>query len=116
MCQEHKSFKLDQDIKNIFTGFCKNEKHPMKLEYFCKSHNELCCAACLCKLDKIGDGQHKDCDVCIIKDIKNEKKNKLGDNIKKLEELSVSFEDSIKEIKNLSEKINKKKEEIQKKV
>ncbi len=33
-----------------------------------------------------------------------------------MEDLSTSFEDSIKEIKNISEKVNKKKEELQKNV
>lgn len=84
----------------------KNKNHPIKLQYFCKIHNELCCAACLCKLDKIGDGIHKDCDACLINEIKDEKKNKLENNIKKLELLSTSFDGLIEEIKNLSEKIN----------
>ena len=112
----HSKYNLEQDIRTIFTGYCKNENHPNKLEYFCKNHNELCCAACLCKLNINGDGQHKDCDVCSIKDIKNQKKNKLAENIKKLEELSATFEESIKEIKSLSEKINKKKEDLQKNI
>ena len=114
--QDHNLYKVDQDIKNIFTGYCKNENHPNKLEYFCKSHNELCCAACLCKLDEIGDGKHKDCEVCILEDIIGEKKKILENNIRKLETLSKNFEDYIKEIKILQEKINKKKEDIQKKL
>ena len=116
LCPNHSKYNLEQDIRTIFTGYCKNENHPNKLEYFCKNHNELCCAACLCKLNINGDGQHKDCHVCSIKDIKNQKKNKLAENIKKLEELSATFEESIKEIKSLSEKINKKKEDLQKNI
>ena len=64
--------------EEIFTGFCKEKNHPMKLEYFCKEHNQLCCAACIAKLNDSGDGQHKDCDVCNIKNIKDVKKNKLS--------------------------------------
>ena len=116
LCPNHGKYNIDKDIRTIFTGYCKNENHPIKLEYFCKTHNELCCAACLCKLNLNGDGLHKDCDVCSIKDIKNQKKNTLDKNIKKLEELSATFEESIKEIKSLSEKINKKKEELQKNI
>jgi len=65
-----------------------------------------------------GDGEHKDCDVCSIKDIKNEKKNALDNNLRKLEEIkkSATVEESIKEIKSLSDKINKKKEELQKNI
>ena len=116
LCPNHNQYNLDQDIKAIFTGYCKNENHPNKLEYFCKTHNELCCAACLCKLDKKGDGEHKDCNVCTIEEIEGEKKNKLDKNLKKLEEISTTFEESIKEIKNLSDKISKKKEELQKNI
>ena len=112
----HGQYNLDQDMKTIFTGYCKNENHPNKLEYFCKTHNELCCAACLCKLNEKGDGEHKDCDVCTIEKIKDKKKSALNNNIKKLEEISATFEESIKEIKSLSDKINKKKEELQKNI
>ena len=112
----HNQYNIDQDIKALFTGYCKNENHSLKLEYFCKTHNELCCAACLCKLNKKGDGEHKDCDVCTIEEIKDKKKDDLDNNIKKLEEISATFEESIKEIKSLSDKINKKKEELQKNI
>ena len=46
----------------------------IQLSYFCKDHNQLCCAACIAKINKNGDGQHHDCDVCSIEDIKEEKK------------------------------------------
>ena len=72
--QEHQSYKLDKDLKDIFTGFCKYEKHKDELEFFCKNHNELCCTACISKIKIEGKGQHTDCDVCLIKDIKKEKK------------------------------------------
>ena len=45
----------------------------------------------LCKLNINDDGEHKDSDICSIKDIKNEKKNALDNNIIKLEEISVTF-------------------------
>ena len=73
----HQIFNLDKQNIDIFTGFCKEPSHPNKLEFFCKIHNSLCCAACLCKLEKNGIGLHKDCDVCFIEDIKEEKKNKI---------------------------------------
>ena len=88
LCPNHQSYNVDQDLKEIFTGFCKEEKHYQPLNYFCKNHNNLCCAACIAKIKEKGDGQHKDCEVCIIENIKNEKKNKLKENIKNLEELS----------------------------
>ncbi len=32
----HHKYKIDQDIKGLFTGFCKQEKHSNELKYFCK--------------------------------------------------------------------------------
>ena len=80
----HHKFKLDRDFNDLFTGFCK-EKYHTKLKYFYKSHNELCCAACISKIKDQENGQHSCCNVCNIKDIENEKKNKLKENIEYLE-------------------------------
>ena len=107
----HQTFHLNKE-EDIFTGYCKEKNHPNKLEYYCKNHNELCCANCIAKIKEIGDGQHKDCDICIIKNIKEEKKNKLKDNIKILEELEIKFNESIKEIKEIIQKIEKDKEDL----
>ena len=48
----HKQIKLvkGKDIFELFTGFCKVKNHRVELEYFCKKHNELCCAKCIAKL------------------------------------------------------------------
>ena len=92
----HHPYQLNKD-EDIFTGYCQEENHPNKLIYFCKDHNQLCCANCLCKLNKNGDGQHKDCNVSSIEDIKEEKKNKLIENIKCLEGLENKFNESKKE-------------------
>ena len=86
-CQEkNHSNKLIKD-NEIFTGICKEKNHPMKLEFFCRNHNQLCCVACLCKIKAKGYGAHKDCDVYEMEKIKDEKKNKLKENIKCLEDL-----------------------------
>ena len=45
LCENHHTFKLDKNLNEIFTGFCKEENHSIKLKYFCKAHNQLCCAA-----------------------------------------------------------------------
>ena len=70
----HHLFNIEQDINDIFSGFCKEENHFDKLDYFCKSHNILCCSSCIVKVKKKGKGQHADCNVCIIEDIKDEKR------------------------------------------
>ena len=104
--------KLDKNIDEIFTGFCIEKNHVSKLEYFCITHNQLCCASCITKIKGNGNGQHTNCDVCHINDIKESKKNKLKENIKYLEDLSNTFEQSINVLKQIFEKINNNKEEL----
>ena len=113
---KHQSFILDKDTNLIFAGFCKEENHQMELQFFCKTHNHLCCALCLCKIKKGSMGKHHDCDVCNIEDIKDEKINKLKDNIQCLQKLSDSFEESINKLKGIFENINIKKEELKLKI
>ena len=114
--QNHHSSNLDKETKEIFTGFCKEKNHFNELKFYCKKHNILCCAACISKIKDNEYGQHKDCEVCKIDDIKNEKKNKLKDNIKLLENLSNTLEESINELKKIFEKINENKEKIKLKI
>ena len=106
----HHPYKLNKE-EEIFTGFCK-EKNHYELKYFCKDHNQLCCAACIAKLNKKGDGQHKDCDVCYIEKIKEEKKNKLKENIKSLENLQNKFNESLELLKKIFQDIEKDKENL----
>ena len=81
--EDHHLYEIDKDNNNFFTGYCKAEKHYNELKYFCKNHNQLCCAACIAKIEGEGNGQHSNCNVCFIKEIKDEKKNNLKINIKK---------------------------------
>ena len=112
LCTNHSEHIINENINDFFTGICKEEKYHSKLCYFCKTHNKLCCAYCIVKIKGEGNGQHKDCEVCFIKEIKEEKKNKLKENIKCLKELSNSLESSINELKKLFDKINENKEEL----
>ena len=109
--ENHYINNLDNN-KEIFIDVCKEKNHINKFEFYCKTHNTLCCVGCISKIEAKGYGQHKDCDICIIEDIKEEKKNKLKENIKYLEDISNNLEDSIKEIKLLFDKIDDKKEKI----
>ena len=113
--KNHHPYHLKKEDE-IFTGFCKEKNHTMKLEYFCKDHNQLCCSACIAKLNKKGDGQHKDCEVCDIESIKDEKKNKLKENIKCLEDLDNKFNENMKELKDIFQNIEKDKEDLKLKV
>ena len=114
--KSHCQIKLDKDINDIFTGFCSEKSHSTELKYFCKTYNKLCCAECITKIKTEDNGQHTDCEIYLIKDIENEKKSKLTENIKCLGEISINLEESINNLKKLSEKINESKEELKEKI
>ena len=109
--KSHSTSNINKDME-IFSGFCKEKNHLYKLEYFCKNHNQLCCGLCIAKLNKKGEGQHKDCDVCYIENIKDEKINKLKENIKCLENLQNTISDSLESLKVLFQNIEKDKENL----
>ena len=113
--QNHQINNIDNNIE-IFIDKCKEKNHPNKLEFYCKNHNQLCCVLCISKIKAKDYGQHKDCEVCLIEDIREEKKNKLKDNIKYLEDLSKDLNYTIKELKLLFKKNEEKKEEIKLKI
>ena len=114
--ENHNLSNLNKDTNEIFTGFCNKKDHNLRVIYYCKTHNELCCAACLCKLQGKGNGQHKDCSVVFIDEIKEDKKSKLDENIKTLENLSISLETAINDLKIMISKINENKEELKLKI
>ena len=112
--KKHNILKLNNE-DDMFTGYCKEKDH-YKLKYFCKDHNQLCCVACIAKINIRGDGQHKDCNICDIDDIKEEKKNKLRENIKYLEDIENKFNENMKELKVIFEKIEKEKDDLKLKI
>ena len=61
--KNHIICSINEISNEIFTGLCKEE-----------NHNKLCCGLCICKIKGNGNGQHNDCEICLIKDIKEEKK------------------------------------------
>ena len=116
LLQTHHKYALDKDINEIFTGHCKELNHNDELEFYCKSHNTLCCAKCIIKIKSEGKGQHKDCEIFNISDIKEEKKNKLKENIIQLEKILNTLEESLNQFKINYKEINDKKEEIKLKI
>ena len=88
LLKNHHLINLDKDVNEAFTGICTEPNHSMNLQYYCKTHNKLCCAACIAKIKCKGNGKHKNCKVVYISKIKNKMKKQLGENIKNLEELS----------------------------
>ena len=112
----HQTINLDKEDGEIFTGICKEPNHGNKLEFFCKNHNTLCCVSCTSKIGKKGLGLHKDCDVCFLEDIKEEKKEKFKSNTKYLEEISNTLKESIDNLIKTNEKIAKDREDIHLKI
>ena len=108
----HHKFEVDKNNPEIFTGLCNERNHYYELKYFCKTHNKLCCSECITKIKNKKIGQHTDCDICLIEDIEKNKKEKLEENIKCLEDLSINLQQSINDMKILLEKIEKEKEDI----
>ena len=113
--ENHKAINLNQKDE-IFVDKCKEENHPNKLEFYCKDHNILCCLACTSKFKEKGYGQHYDCNVKHLDDIKDEKRNKLKENINNLEELNNKIDESINKLKEIFEQINKNKDDLKLKV
>ena len=111
---KHHQIKISQDDDDIkiFTGLCQEKNHSIELEYYCKTHNMLICSKCISKIQEKGNGKHRDCDICFIEDFENERKTKLNENINTLEKILGNLEQSIKEIKDIKEKINNKREEL----
>ena len=113
--ENHKAINLNQKDE-IFVDKCKEENHPNKLEFYCKDHNILCCGLCICKIKEKGYGQHYDCNVKHLDDIKDEKRNKLKENINNLEELNNKIDESINKLKEIFKQINKNKDDLKLKV
>jgi len=112
LLQNHHKCNIDKDLKDLFTGLCQEDNHLEVLNFFCRNHNKLCCSSCICKIKRNNYGQHSNCNVCNIEDIKEEMKNNLKGNLEKLEEFSKNINESINKIKEIFENINKNKEEL----
>ena len=116
LLENHLIYNLDKIEEEIFIDICNEQNHKIKLEFYCKDHNKLCCAACLSKIKGKGNGQHFNCNVCLIEEIKEEKKNKLNENIKYLEDFSEKIDNLINELKKLFKRIIESKEALKLKI
>ena len=114
--EDHHFCDIDKNIDDIFTGYCTENNHNIELEYFCKTHNTLCCAACITKIKGEGKGQHSNCEVCLLNEIKDEKKNRTKENIDILQNLYNKLDESINNLKELSKEIGQKKEKLKIKI
>ena len=114
---DHQYFIIDKNIEELNNEFCEEENHHyFKLNYYCKTHKKWCCSACIVKIKGKGDGQHMNCDVCNMEDIKKEKNNHIKENSKLLEELSVKTKDAYNNGKKIYDRINENKENLKLKI
>ncbi len=116
LLQNHISYHLNINENELFADICKEKNHNSFLQFFCKTHNQLCCASCITTIKDQDFGQHRDCNICLIKEIKDEKKNNFKKNKLSLEKLSTLLEESINNLKNIFEKIKENKEEMKLKI
>ena len=114
--QKNCSFPEHQAIKAITYCFICKIYMCNKCEIFhskmFETHKQLCCAKCVIKIGNKKDAIHKDCNVCPIEEIKDEKINNLKENIKKLEELSKNLNNGIENLKKIFDNVIIKKEDI----
>ena len=104
---------MEEINKNIFSGFCKiGTNHNLEFDFFCKTHNELCCEKCISKQGEKEFVQHKNCDVCSLESIKEQKEKNYKENIKNLKNISSNFEEILKGLKNIIDNVNEEKDKI----
>ena len=116
LIENHHNKKLvNKENNEINNELCYENNHENKLEYFCKTHNKMCCIACVTKIKGSGKGQHSNCDICFIKDIKEEKKYILKQNLLYLDNKSL-IDSLINKTKEAYKEISEKKEKLKCKI
>ena len=108
----HKVKNLNKEKKGEFINICKESNHSTKYEYFCQTHNKLCCVKCIAKIKDENNGQHKDCTILSLKEAKKEKEKKFNKDYSKLKETSKSLDKTIDQFKSMIQELTKKKEEL----
>jgi hypothetical protein len=108
----HDIIFLNEEEDDIFTGICYENDHLNKLEYFCKTHNKLCCAKCITKIKDENNGQHKDCDISSLKETKIEKEKKFKENYDNNDGIEKSLDDISNQIKIFQERNIKDKKDL----
>ena len=56
--QNHNVFDLNKKKDEIFIIYCQEKYHSNILEFFCNTHNVLCCSSCISKINDEKYGQH----------------------------------------------------------
>ena len=114
---------IDENIKKkpvsdkppikTFSGFCEINEHNAELQYFCKTHNKLCCAKCVTE----AKFQNSSCVFVSNEEIRGEKNKILKENIQLLEFLKKkSFKKPKETLEIISNKIKEEKEKLKLKI
>ena len=111
--KNHNPISLKKNSSVQFYQICK-EKHQsnQQLLYYCNTHKILCCPLCISKVKTKNDGKHADCEIYLLDEFKAQKEKEFIDKINILEKNIVIFSNILKEMENIYEKINEKKENI----
>ena len=112
--ESHNTYEIGKENAPIY--FCKENNHKEELKFYCKNHNKLCCAICITKIKGDGYGQHNNCEVCIIDEIADEKRNNLNKNLKYLEDISLNIDKLTKQLIKIINMIDENKEELKIKI
>ena len=114
--KNHHLLDLIEDKSHLLNDFCKEDKHLNGIEYYCETHNQLCCLSCIGKDKKIENPKHKNCKVYDLSDIIKDKKIKLEQNLKILGDLSKNIKEKIDSSKNIYIKLKDIKEDLKTKI
>ena len=114
--KNHRLYNDYNNSNNNFTGLCLEKNHFNELKYFCKNHNKLCCISCISKIKDNEIGQHRDCDIYYLENIKEEKVKELKKNSQYLEDILNDLNSSNQELEIFFQKINNDKENIKKNI
>jgi len=53
--ENHQNFILNNNFDELCNEFCEEEEHNnIKLKFYCKTHNKLCCSECIVKINGKG--------------------------------------------------------------
>ena len=115
ICETHRLHKLDKNIINI-KDLLDQAMNLNEINFFCKTHNKFCYRKCKAKSKEEENDKINNCNVCLINYIEEDKRNELKNNIKDLEFLLNHLEDNANKLKEMTEIIYEKKENLKVKI
>ena len=113
----HNPVSLDKNSNESITQTCQEENHSnQQLKYYCNTHKILCCDLCINSLKTKDNGKHSCCEIYSLNEIKERKRSEFKFKINNLEKNNKIFNDLLKDMENIYEIINEKKDKIKIKI